>query len=81
MSTLLPIIRTLEMNIRSRGSGDGSGGGVYLTLRLKALFAFSLIVLPQLATSTVLDKLRDDRSRFITGKKLHDTIYIYIHIH
>ncbi|KNC30762.1 hypothetical protein FF38_11760 [Lucilia cuprina] len=49
------------MSFRSRGSGGGSDGGcVHSILYLQTLFAFSLILLPQLAASTVLDKLRDD---------------------
>lgn len=53
------------MNIRNRKSSGGGGsrsvgGNTGGLLSFKTIFAFFLIALPQLATSTVLDKLRDD---------------------
>lgn len=45
---------------RSHGDGGGGGGGSNFALYLQTVFAFCLMILPQLATSTVLDKLRDD---------------------
>lgn len=48
------------MNVCGQKSAGGRGGGADFASYVKSVIAFLLLVLPQLATSTVLDKLRDD---------------------